>query len=410
MNINLSDRVLRLPPYLFGKINQIKLELRRQGNDVIDLGMGNPDKGAPSEVVEKTKEVLDDPKTHHYSRSKGIPQLLREVSKYVEKKYDLHLDPESEILATIGSKEGISHLSLALLGPGDSVLVPAPSFPIHIWSAIIAGANVITVPLGETHEAFLEKLFSTYEMLWPKPKMILLNFPHNPSAAVVDPKFFEEVVRFALKHEIIVINDFAYADITFDDYKAPSFLTVPNAKKVGVEFITMSKSFSMAGWRIGFCLGNPQIIKALEKIKGYYDYGIFAPVQIGSIIALRDHWETMPDHYASIYQARRDVLVEGLNKIGWKIEKPKATMFTWAPIPEAYQKVGSMRFAQFLLYEADVCVSPGIGFGKEGEGFLRIAMVENEERIRQAVRQIKKAMNNTSPDQVLEKYSDQFTD
>lgn len=405
MKIQVSNRLERLPPYLFGKLNSLKAQLRRDGQDIIDLGMGNPDKAAPEEVTEKAREVLTDPKAHRYSSSKGIPQLLNEASKFYEKKYGINLKPEEEIIATIGSKEGISHLSLALLGPGDSVLVPAPSFPIHIWSAIIAGANVITVPLDADQDKFLSNLFSTYEMLWPKPKLMFLNFPHNPTTTVVDKKFFEEIIRFALKNEVILVNDFAYADITFDGHQSTSFLEIPDARKVGVEFISMSKSFSMAGWRIGFCLGNPDIIKALEKIKGYYDYGIFTAVQVGAIIALREHWNETPAHFASIYESRRNVLVEGLNKAGWDIVKPKSTMFTWAPVPEKYKHVGSIRFSQFLMHEAEVCVSPGIGFGKEGEGFLRIAMVENEERIQQAVRQIKRAMQNNTPDDIMDKYS-----
>ncbi len=408
MNIQVSDRLLRLPPYLFGKLNSLKAQLRREGHDIIDLGMGNPDKAAPHEVTEKAREVLTDPKAHRYSSSKGIPQLLVEASKFYQKKYGITLKPEEEIIATIGSKEGISHLSLALLGPGDSVLVPSPSFPIHIWSAIIAGANVITVPLFEDQDQFISNLFTTFKMLWPKPKLMFMNFPHNPTTSVVDRKFFEELIKFAVKNEVILVNDFAYADITFDGHRSTSFLEVPDAKKVGVEFISMSKSFSMAGWRIGFCLGNPDIIKALEKIKGYYDYGIFTAVQVGAIIALREHWEETPAHFASIYESRRDVLVSGLNKAGWNINKPKATMFTWAPMPEEYSHVGSVRFSQFLLHESDVCVSPGIGFGDEGEGYLRIAMVENEERIQQAVRQIRRAMQNTSPDEVMEKYPGTF--
>ena len=382
--------------------------MRRDGHDIIDMGMGNPDKAAPEEVTAKAREVLTDPKAHRYSSSKGIPQLLKEAAKFYQKKYGIRLKPEEEIIATIGSKEGISHLSLALLGPGDSVLVPSPSFPIHIWSAIIAGANVITVPLDRDQDQFVSNLFSTYEMLWPKPKLLFLNFPHNPTATMVDKYFFKQIIQFAVKNEVILVNDFAYADITFDGHRSSSFLELPDARKVGVEFISMSKSFSMAGWRIGFCLGNPEIIKALEKIKGYYDYGIFTAIQVGAIIALREHWDATPAHYASIYQSRRDVLVDGLNRAGWEILKPKATMFTWAPIPEAYRHVGSIRFCQFLLRESEVCVSPGIGFGKEGEGFLRIAMVENEERTQQAVRQIKRAMQNSSPADIMGKYPASF--
>ena len=408
MNIQFSDRLLRLPPYVFGKLNALKLQLRQEGKDVIDLGMGNPDKGAPEEVVNKTMEVLKDPRTHRYSRSKGIPHLLREMSKAYKHKYNVDLEPEKEIVATIGSKEGLSHLALALLGPGDSVLVPSPSFPIHIWSVVLAGANVNTLPLSALREQSASALIKAYETMWPKPKVLLLNFPHNPTTMTVDRSFYEEVVDFARKRELVVINDFAYADITFDGYKAPSLLEVPGAKEIGVEFTTMSKSFSMAGWRIGFCAGNPEIIGALQKIKGYYDYGIFTPIQVGAIMALRNHIDTAPQKYSAIYQKRRDVLVEGLNAAGWDIEKPKATMFVWAPIPEAYRKCGSVRFSRFLLEEAEVCASPGISFGDDGDGFMRISLVENEERIRQAVRQIKKAMTKTSPDEVCSKYAPEF--
>ncbi|HCL56699.1 MAG TPA: hypothetical protein DHW82_06780 [Spirochaetia bacterium] len=407
MEFQFADRLLKLPPYVFGKLNALKLELRRKGIDIIDLGMGNPDKGAPDSVVSKTLEVLKDPKTHRYSRSKGISQLLKEVAVYYKKKYRVDLDPEKEIVATIGSKEGLSHLALALLNPGDTVLVPAPAFPIHIWSVVLAGGNVITIPLEKLlGPNFIEELAKTYDSLWPKPKFILLNFPHNPTTAVADRNFYEKMTAFALENNLMIIHDFAYADITFDGYKAPSFLEIPDAKKIGVEFITMSKSFSMAGWRIGFCLGNAQIVQALEKIKGYYDYGIFTPVQVGSIIALRHEWEEAPQKYAQIYENRRNVLIEGLNKAGWNIDKNKnkATMFVWAPIPEEYKKTGSVRFSRFLLEEAEVCVSPGNSFGEEGEGFLRISLVENEKRIQQAVKQIKKAMSSTSPEEVMEKY------
>ncbi len=409
MNIQVSERLKSLPPYLFGKLNSLTAQMRRDGRDIVDLGMGNPDKAAPEDVIEKAREVLTDPKAHRYSSSsKGIPQLLNEASKFYRNKYGVSLQPDEEIIATIGSKEGISHLSLALLGPGNSVLVPSPSFPIHIWSAIIAGANVITVPIGRDQDSFISNLFSTYQMLWPKPKLLFLNFPHNPTATVVEREFFAEIVKFALKNEVILVNDFAYADITFDGHKSTSLLEVPDARKVGVEFISMSKSFSMAGWRIGFCLGNPAIIKALEKIKGYYDYGIFTAIQVGAIIALRKHWKDTPAHYASIYQSRRNILVDGLNRAGWQIAKPQATMFVWAPIPEKYRHVGSIRFCQFLLRESEVCVSPGIGFGKEGEGFLRIALVENEERTQQAVRQIRRALQNTSPDKIMDTYRSSF--
>ncbi|HOJ50081.1 MAG TPA: aminotransferase class I/II-fold pyridoxal phosphate-dependent enzyme [Spirochaetota bacterium] len=405
MNIEVSSRIKRLPPYIFGEINALKLKLRREGKDIIDLGMGNPDKPAPKEVMAKAIEVIKDPKAHRYSASKGISHLLKEVAKFYNKKYGVELNPDTEVIATIGSKEGLSHLALALLGPGDSALVPTPAFPIHIWSIILAGANVITVSLEKSGENFIDHLFKTYEILWPKPKVLILNFPHNPTTKVVDIEFFRLIIDFALKKEIIVIQDFAYADIVFDGYKAPSILQVHRAKEVAVEFITMSKSFSMAGWRIGFCVGNEEIIKALSKIKGYYDYGIFTPIQVGGIIALRELWDKAPDEYARIYQDRRDTLVEGLNKIGWEIQKPKATMFLWAKIPENFIKAGSLAFSKFLLEEAEVCVSPGISFGEEGEGYLRIALVENEKRIKQAIRQIKKALDKKDYKYVLEKYN-----
>lgn len=408
MDILFSDRLLRLPPYVFGKLNALKLKLRQEGKDLIDLGMGNPDQGAPQEVVLKTKEVIENPRTHRYSRSKGIPQLLREFAKTYEKKYGVHLDPEKEVVATIGSKEGISHMALALLGPGDSALIPTPSFPIHIWSVVIAGANVIKISLDKMMNEGAKALIDTYSHIWPKPKVLILNFPHNPTTAVVDKSFYKEIIDFAIANELIVINDFAYADINFDGYKAPSILEIPGAKKVAVEFSTMSKSYSMAGWRVGFCAGNPSIVGALEKIKGYYDYGIFTPVQVGAIMALRNYWKEAPKQYSKIYEQRRDILVEGLNKIGWNIEKPKASMFVWAPIPKEYKAAGSVRFSKFLLQEAEVCVSPGISFGEEGEGFLRISLVENEKRIQQAIRNIKKAMQKTSIDEVMEKYSDTF--
>ncbi len=408
MNIKLSDRLNRLPPYLFGKINALKLKLRQEGKDIIDLGMGNPDNGSPADIVKKTAQVLQDKKTHRYSRSRGIPQLLKEFANTYSKKYGVNLNPETETIATIGSKEGLSHLALALLGPGDSVLVPAPSFPIHIWSPIIAGANVITIPLNLIVEQRIEDLARTFEMLWPKPKVLLLNFPHNPTATVATPELFKELVAFARKRELILINDFAYADINFDGYRAPSLLEVEGAKEIAVEFSTMSKSYSMAGWRVGFCAGNERMVNALAKIKGYYDYGIFTPIQVGAIMALRHHWKTAPTHYSAIYQKRRNILVEGLNASGWDIAKPKATMFVWASIPSEFQKVGSMRFTRFLLEEAEVCVSPGIGFGKEGEGFIRISLVENDKRIRQAVRQIKHTLQNTSADTLIQKYPEEL--
>lgn len=382
-----ANRLKRLPPYIFGELNRLKLEKRRNGFDVIDFGMGNPDQPSLDIVIEKLKEVINDSKTHRYSVSKGIPHLLKAVGDRYKRQYDVNLDPSKEIIATIGSKEGISHLSLALLGPGDSALIPTPSFPIHVWSVVLAGANVITIPMSHDMEQFLSDMSNIVENVWPKPKVMFLNFPHNPTTAVTTLDFFEEIVRYAKQKEIIVVHDFAYADITFDGYKAPSLLQAKGAKDVGVEFTSMSKSFSMAGWRIGFCVGNEKIVNYLATIKGYYDYGIFTPIQVASIMALRSDPENV-NQTALRYQNRRDVLVDGLNKSGWNIEKSKATMFIWAAIPKKYLSMGSFSFSKLLLEEADVLVSPGISFGETGEGYVRMSLVENEDRIKQAVRQI----------------------
>ncbi len=390
INFELSTRMHRLPPYLFGELNEIKLKLRQKGIDIIDFGMGNPDKSTPKHVVDKLREVVKDSRNHRYSASKGINNLRKAVAYYYDKKYNVKLNPQTETIAVIGTKEGLSHLSLALLGPGDTALVPNPAFPIHIYSVILAGANVINIPNGND-ENFIRNLWHITHTLIPKPKVLFLNFPNNPNTSVVEPEFFKEIVKFAKKNEVIVIHDFAYADITFDGYKAPSFLQTPGAKDVGVEFFTMSKSYNMPGWRIGFCSGNKDIIAALAKIKGYYDYGIFQAVQIAAIVALKGDQSDVQKN-ALLYQKRRDVLIDGLDKIGWHIEKPKATMFVWAPIPDKYKKLGSMKFSRKLLNEANVAVSPGIGFGENGEGFVRIALVENELRIKQAIRQINRTL------------------
>ncbi len=390
LKIELSTRMHRLPPYLFGELNEIKLKLRRKGIDIIDFGMGNPDKSTPKHIVDKLREVVKDPRNHRYSASKGITNLRKAISYYYDKKYGVKLEPDTETIAVIGSKEGLSHLSLALLGPGDTALVPNPAFPIHIYSVILAGANIIHIPIGNDEE-FIKNLWHITHRLIPTPKVLFLNYPNNPTTLTVELDFFKEIVKFAKKNNIIVIHDFAYADITFDGYIAPSFLQIPGAKDVGVEFFTMSKSFNMPGWRIGFCVGNSDIISALAKIKGYYDYGIFQAIQIATIVALKGDLSVVRKH-AEIYEKRRDVLIEGLNKIGWHIEKPKATMFVWAKIPDKYKKMGSMKFSRKLLNEANVAVSPGIGFGEGGEGYVRIALVENELRIKQAIRQINRAL------------------
>ncbi|MEM7236022.1 MAG: aminotransferase class I/II-fold pyridoxal phosphate-dependent enzyme [Planctomycetota bacterium] len=389
----LSERMSRLPPYLFGMINRLRDEKRRAGIDIIDMAMGNPTDATPDPIVEKLCEVVQDPRNHRYSVGGGIYNLRREVAKYYEEHWDVSLDPESEVIATIGSKEGFSHLCLALLGPGDTALVPIPSFPIHTHAVVIAGANYVGVPIADDEE-HLRTIDHTCQTMNPKPKVLFLNYPHNPTAHTVDPEFFVEVVKLARKHDLIVVHDFAYGKVCFDDYKAPSFLSTPGAKEIGVEFTTMSKTFNMAGWRIGFCAGNPKIIQALGSIKGYYDYGIFQAIQIASIIALRECDEFASDQ-AKKYQERRDVLVSGLERVGWtEFENPRAGMFVWAGLPKEFEHLGSMEFARRLMEDAEVAVSPGLGFGPAGENYVRIAMIENRKRLQQAVRQIGRAFRS----------------
>jgi alanine-synthesizing transaminase len=385
-----AARMHRLPPYLFGRINALKMTLRRNGVDVIDLGMGNPNDPTPQQIVDKLCEAANDKRNQRYSVSQGVFNLRREVSMFYQKLWGVSLDPEKEVIATLGSKEGFSHLCLATLGPGDVVLTPTPSFPIHIYSPIIAGANVIGVTMKDGEEALLRRIDEMCRTVSPRPKIVILNFPHNPTARTVDIGFFEEVVKLAKRYGFYVIHDFAYGLTTFDDYKAPSFLQVPGAKDVGVETLTMSKGYNMAGWRMGFVAGNPDMINVLACIKGYYDYGIFQAIQIATIIALR-HCATEMHEQARIYEQRRDCLCEGLNSAGWNVEKPKASMFVWAPIPEPYRQMGSIEFAMQCLQKAEVAVAPGTGFGEDGEGYLRIALVENEERLKQAIRQIRRA-------------------
>ncbi len=388
--IRFASRMDQLPPYLLGMINKIKTEKRRNGLDVIDLSMGNPMDPTPEAVIDKLVEVAKDPKTHRYPESSGMPHLRIEIAKYYKRHYGIDLQAESETYFTIGSKEGISHLCLALMGPGDSVLVPAPAFPIHIYAAVIAGANVMKIPIAP-EEGFLNRIINICESCYPKPKVLMLNYPHNPTGVVTNKAFFEEIVKLAKRFKLMVISDFAYSKITFDGYQAPSFLEAEGAKDVGVEFGSFSKSYNMAGWRIGYCVGNSQMIQALGKIKGYFDYGIFSAIQVAGIIALRDCDDTLPEQ-ARVYEARRDVLCNGLNRNGWDVEKPKAGMFVWAKIPEPYNKIGSMQFAVEMMNRANVAVSPGVGFSEEGEGYLRLALVEKEERLKQAIRQMKKAM------------------
>lgn len=392
-NINVSSRIIRLPPYLFGQINKLKYDKRRADVDIIDLGMGNPQDPPPKAVVEKLCEAVADPRSHRYSASAGIFNLRKEMAKLYESLYGVKLDPEKEVIATIGSKEGFSHICLALMGPGDTAIVGDPYFPIHVYAVALAGANVINVPLGND-QAFLDRVAYVAEHLYPKPKLLILNYPHNPTAMTIDNVgFFEAVVELAKKHGMMVIHDFAYGRTCFDDYKAPSFMQARGAKDVGVEFLTMSKPYNMAGWRIGFCVGNSEMIRALATIKGYYDYGIFQAIQIASIIAMR-HCEADVKHQASIYQKRRDIVVDGLRRAGWEIESPRAGMFVWAKVAEKHLAgQGTIDFAMRLLDEAEVAVSPGRAFGEQGEGYVRVALVENEQRLRQAVKQIDRALN-----------------
>lgn len=382
-----SSRIKRLPPYLFGRLNALKLEKRRQDIDIIDLGMGNPMDGAPDLVIEKLCEAARDPRNHRYSASKGVFNLRREMALKYERNWGVSLDPETEVLATIGSKEGFSHMCLAMLGPGDTAIVPDPAFPIHIYGVALAGGNVITVPLGNDQK-FLDTVAMVCEHLFPRPKMLILNYPHNPTAMTVDEGFFETVVDLAKRFNIAVIHDFAYGETCFDHYKAPSFLSVKGAKDVGVEFTTLSKPYGMAGFRIGFAAGNRKMLDALATIKGYYDYGIFQPIQIASIIAMR-HCDEQIRIQNSKYQARRDVVCQGLQRIGWEVEVPRASMFVWTRVPEAHSKgKGSIDFAMDLLDHAYVAIAPGRAFGENGEHYMRIALVENEHRLRQAIRNI----------------------
>jgi alanine-synthesizing transaminase len=386
-NIDVAERVKRLPPYLFGKINELKYRKRRAGVDVIDLGMGNPTDVPEPLVIEKLCEAARDERNHRYSVSNGLYNLRREFALRYARRHDVHLDIDTEVLAGLGSKEVFSHMCLALLGPGDTAIVPAPSFPIHVYAVALASGNVISLDCTQP-DRFLANVASVAENLYPRPKVLILNFPHNPTTTVIERDFFVDVVCLAKRFGFMVIHDFAYGDICFDGYRAPSFLNVPGAKEVGVETCTMSKGYNMAGWRLGFCAGNSEMIRALATIKGYYDYGIFQPVQIAGIMALR-HGEELVARQAAEYQYRRDILVDGLQRIGWEVSKPKASMFVWARYPQEWrEQMGSIDLAMKLLEEAEVAVSPGRGFGEAGEGYLRLALVENEHRLRQAVRQI----------------------
>ncbi len=384
-------RIKRLPPYVFAIVTAMKIEARRRGEDIIDLGMGNPDQGTPQHIVDKLIEAAQNPKNHRYSASKGITKLRTGICDWYKRRYDVDLDPETEAVATIGSKEGLSHLALATVEPGDVVLTTTPAYPIHPYSVIIAGGEVRSIPLRKDSD-FFNDLQEAYKTTWPRPKMLIINFPNNPTTVVVDLDFFQKIADFARENNIIVIHDLAYADLNFDGYRAPSFLQAKGAKDVGVEFFSLTKSYNMAGWRVGFCCGNKEVVGALIKIKSYLDYGMFQPIQIASIIALNGPQECVKE-ISDMYQSRRDVLIDGLNKAGWQIDKPKATMFVWAEIPEQFKKMGSLEFCKHLIKEAKVAVSPGVGFGEYGDGFVRFALVENEHRIRQAAKGIKQALS-----------------
>ena len=383
-------RLDRLPPYVFAQVNAIKMEARRSGQDIIDLGMGNPDLGTPEHIIDKLVEAARKPQNHRYSASMGITKLRHAISGWYKRRYDVDIDPETEAIVTIGVKEGMSHLVLVTIRPGDVVLAPDPTYPIHPYSAIIAGGDVRGVPLGPGQN-FFDNLVQAVRQSWPRPKLLILSFPHNPTTEMADLEFFQKIVDFAREHKIMVIHDFAYADLVYDDCQAPSFLQAKGAKEVGVEFFSMSKSYSMAGWRIGFCVGNPDIIFALRRIKSYLDYGIFQPIQIAAIIALNDDQACVAE-IRDTYRSRRDTLITGLNRAGWPVDTPKGTMFVWARIPDQYRHLGSVEFSKFLIKEAQVAVSPGLGFGHYGDEFVRFALIENNMRINQAIRGIRKVL------------------
>lgn len=384
------NRIKRLPPYVFNILNDLKQEARRKGEDIVDFGMGNPDQPSPAHVVSKLVEAAKKPPNHRYSASKGIYKLRLAIADWYQKRFQVSIDPDSEAIVTIGSKEGLAHLVMAILDPGDVVFCPSPTYPIHQYSVIIAGGDLRSIPMVSSGDLF-SHLQEAVKQSWPKPKLLIINFPHNPTTEVVDLDFFYRIVQFAQEHGLLVIHDFTYADIAFDGFQPPSFLQVPGAREIGVEFFSLSKSYNMPGWRVGFAVGNSDMIKALARIKSYLDYGIFQPIQIAAIHALNGPQQCV-EEIRERYRRRRDTLVNGLDRIGWKIKRPKATMFVWAEIPEACKKMGSLDFSKFLLNKAKVAVSPGIGFGEYGDSFVRFALIENEHRTRQAVRTIRKAL------------------
>ena len=386
-------RIQRLPPYIFSITDALKKDARARGEDIVDFGMGNPDQATPSHIVDKLTETVQRGDTHRYSQSKGIPRLRRAICRWYQQRYSVQLDPETEAIVTLGSKEGIAHLAMAILGPGDSVLVPNPSYPVHPYGFVIAGADVRHVPLTPETDFFSE-LETAILNTWPKPKVLVLNFPANPTAHCVDLAFFERVVEIALRYKIWIIQDLAYADLVYDGYTAPSILQIDRAKEIAVEFFTLSKSYNMPGWRVGFCVGNEALVGALARIKSYLDYGSFTPIQVAAIAALEGSQDCVVE-IRETYQKRRDVLCEGLQAAGWPVVVPSATMFVWAKIPEKYRHLGSLEFSKLLITEARVAVSPGVGFGQYGDDHVRFALIENEHRIRQAVRGIKKLLNRT---------------
>jgi alanine-synthesizing transaminase len=386
----ISNKLSRIPPYILAKVTAETKRKRAAGDDIIDYGMGNPDLATPQHIVDKLVEAAQKPQNHRYSVSRGIFKLREALCKWYKRRFDVDLDPDTEAIATIGAKEGISHFMLALLNPGDTVIVPTPCYPIHAYSVVLSEGNVISVPFKPGEDLY-EKIEEVCKTSWPKPKAVLLSFPQNPMGAVVDLDFFQRILDLAEKENFIVIHDHAYAELCFDGYRSPSLLQVPGAKKRGVEFYSLSKTYNMAGWRVGFMAGNAKAVSMLTRIKSYLDYGMFAPIQIAAIAALNGPQQCVEEMIA-MYRSRRDVLVDGLNKLGWEIEKPKATMFVWAPIPKVFQHMSSVDFAMTLLQEAKVAVSPGAGFGEGGEGYVRFALIENEERTRQALRGIKKLM------------------
>jgi alanine-synthesizing transaminase len=385
------QRMKRLPPYMFAEVNKLKAAARQDGEDIIDLGMGNPDLPTSGHIVDKLVEASHKPVNHRYSASRGITKLRHAISAWYQRRYAAEIDPDREAVVTMGVKEGLTHLILATVSSDDVVLVPNPTYPIHLYSVVIAGGDLRSVPLLPGRDFFAE-LMTAFKHTWPHPKMLIISFPHNPTTMTVDMDFMTKLVEFCREHQIWLVHDFAYADLCFDGYRAPSVMQVPGAKEVAVEFFSMSKSYSMPGWRLGFCVGNPEMVAALTKIKSYLDYGVFQPIQIAGIIALNED-QSCVEAMTEVYRRRRDALVNGLNRIGWEVETPLATMFLWARIPEKFRAMGSIEFSKKLIKEARVAVSPGIGFGEYGDEFVRMALVENEQRINQAVRGIRRLFN-----------------